>query len=313
MNQDNQQNFQLDNKDTSKIAKILINFRKENETEKQKLDPKSKDEFVIETLVLFLDLFSKIEDIIENSLFLLQKLIITENENQKENQTLKGIDLILKSMINFPDNKEIQRQACSLLSVLSLDEQNKIEIKNLNGVELIQKVISKFPDDQILINSASKTLSNISIDNSKEKKELESLKKEYETSQTVFHFPKIQTKKKKKESTIYSSSQIYIIFFLLLLLFYLIHFLNNLEEDKGSLIHFLATKQPINFGLLKNLSEDSQVLNQQDWSPVHYLCQNESITFEIIDFLVKKGANFNLSGRVIISLINKMIIHFFFN
>ncbi len=61
-----------------------------------------------------------------------------------------GIECIINSMKQFPNNRELLTKAISSLSSLARNKKNKSFIKNKGGLDCIKKAKQQFSDDSLL-------------------------------------------------------------------------------------------------------------------------------------------------------------------
>ncbi|KAJ5070897.1 small gtp binding protein rab8 [Anaeramoeba ignava] len=130
------------------------------------------------------------EIIQENSCFALRKFTETNKKKSIQFENLNGIDLILKAMINFPNNQQIQFQSFSIFINIGKEKENQNKIKELFGIEIIILSIIKFENDKNLKKQGFKALSNLGLKNKEIQNQIKT-KKEYKR--------KIEEQKRKLE------------------------------------------------------------------------------------------------------------------
>ncbi|KAJ5070879.1 small rab-related gtpase [Anaeramoeba ignava] len=135
------------------------------------------------------------EIIQENSCFALRKFTETNKKKSIQFENLNGIDLILKTMINFPNNQQIQFQSFSIFINIGKEKENQNKIKELFGIEIIILSIIKFEKDKNLKKQGFKALSNLGLKNKEIQNQIKT-KKELK----IEDFRKIEKKDVPKDS-----------------------------------------------------------------------------------------------------------------
>jgi hypothetical protein len=79
-------------------------------------------------------------------------------------ETEGGIDLIVSALACFPDNSQIQTDACRALSHLSVDQECRMSIRSQGGLSLLVNAMKAFPEDTDLLEAAGSSLFHLSSD-----------------------------------------------------------------------------------------------------------------------------------------------------
>ncbi|KAJ5073016.1 protein aardvark [Anaeramoeba ignava] len=202
---------------------------------------------------------------------------IQENDKDETKELMKiDISLIFESMNNFPTNEFIQENCCLALRKFTDKRKERISfnLPNLNGFDLIIKAMNNFPFNRFLQLQSILIIINIGKEN-ENKTQIETNSRIDTIITTMINFT-------NKDTEIYNKG---------------IEALGVLGLEKKEIQKLFKQK--------KNITEKEEKKWQsfkhkyeksKHWSPVHYLCRNESITFDMIKLLVDNGANFNLSG-----------------
>jgi hypothetical protein len=79
-------------------------------------------------------------------------------------ETDGGIDLIVSALACFPENSQIQTDACRAVSHLSIDRECRMIVCSLGGLSLLVNAMNAFPEDTDLLEAACSSLFNLSSD-----------------------------------------------------------------------------------------------------------------------------------------------------
>jgi len=93
--------------------------------------------------------------------------LLASTENLQVNLSIAetdGIDMIVSALAGFPENVQIQTDACRALSHLSIDHESRMLICSQGGLILVVNAMNKYSEHMELLEAASSALLNLSSD-----------------------------------------------------------------------------------------------------------------------------------------------------
>ncbi|KAJ5071258.1 hypothetical protein M0811_10530 [Anaeramoeba ignava] len=129
---------ELDSNVTEKAKQTFLKFT-------TRISELKKDS--IKEIIDTMEEFSFSQDIQEFGCYLLQMISAENERNPVEIQKLKGLQTLIKTMNNFPNNQLVQYHGCGAVGNICADFKNKNIIRKLNGIQPVIDAINNFPND----------------------------------------------------------------------------------------------------------------------------------------------------------------------
>ncbi|KAJ5067457.1 ankyrin repeat and death domain-containing protein [Anaeramoeba ignava] len=256
------------------FQKLRDSIRKHDENNLEKLE-----EIDIDFIFQSMNAFPIYQFIQESCCMAIRKFTETETRISFDFSDFNGFDLVIKAMNNFPFKRFLQLQSLLIFIQMGKSSSNRSQIKRYSGPDTIFSTITNFPQDNDIFRTGYEALKTLEFGQNHITYNL-NLKKN--------HVEKREREKLKSLQTEFDKTKYFFDFW-----------------SQESLFHFYAKKnEELDFGILqiflKKKSDitklDTIFQKKADNTPIHYLCQNESINLRIIKLMCDYKANFNLKG-----------------